>query len=118
MVVAGRLPFVGVIGACLTPFRADGRVDGAALEQQVDFLVPDVDAVSIAAVEAAEYRLLAPPERHRVIRETAAAVDGRRPIVVGASAPTHEGVLALAEVAAELGAAAVQVLLPQRAWGG
>ncbi len=118
MVAAGALSFDGVIGACLTPFRPDGRVDVPALERQIDFLVPDVDAVSIAAVEAAEYRLLAPSDRHRLIRDAAAAVDGRRPIVVGGSAPTHEGVLVLAEVAAEVGAAAVQVLLPQRAWGG
>ena len=46
-------PVKGIIGACLTPFGEDDRVDYKALEREIDFLVADCDAVSIAAVEAA-----------------------------------------------------------------
>jgi 4-hydroxy-tetrahydrodipicolinate synthase len=111
------LEFDGIIGACLTPFDSDGGVDEAALSAQVDFMVPHVDAISIGAVEASEYRLLDPDERRRLIRAAANAVDGRRPTIVGASAPTQRGVVDLAEVAAEANAAAVQVLMPHRPWG-
>ena len=111
------LAFSGVVGACLTPFSSDGTVDEVAMRTQIEFMVGDSDAISIAAVEAAEYRLLSPAERRELIRMAADAVGGRRPIIIGASAPTIGEVLELAELAADVEAAAVQVLIPQRPWG-
>jgi len=114
---AGSLEISGVIGACLTPLTADGGFVEAALRAQIEFMLADVDAISIAAVEASEYRLLDPDRRRALIRVAAQAVAGRCPTIVGASAPTHRGVVELAEVATEVGAAAVQVLMPHRPWG-
>ena len=51
-------PVHGIIGACLTPFGEDDRVNYKALEHEIEFLVADCDAISIAAVEAAEYTML------------------------------------------------------------
>ena len=56
-------PIQGIIGACLTPFGADERIDYKALEKEIEFLVPDCDAITIAAVEAAEYTMLSREER-------------------------------------------------------
>ena len=50
-------PIKGIIGACLTPFDDSDRVNYKALEKQIDFIVADCDAITIAAVEAAEYTM-------------------------------------------------------------
>jgi 4-hydroxy-tetrahydrodipicolinate synthase len=109
----------GIIAACLTPFR-DGRVDYDALQREVDYIVDDcrADAISIAAVEASEYTQLSWDERKEVIRQGIACVAGRIPTIAGVSQPAPRLALDLAEHAATCGADLVQVLMPQRPWGG
>ena len=111
-------PISGVIGAALTPFDARGRVDCDALAREVDFLVEDVDAVSIGAVEAAEYTMLGASERIDLLRRGAEIVAGRKPLILGISSPSPVEALKLADVAAAAGADLVQVLMPLRPWGG
>ena len=54
-----ELPAIsGIIGACLTPFDKEGRVDYDALKREIDFIVSHADGISIGAVEAAEYTIL------------------------------------------------------------
>ena len=108
----------GLMGACLTPFDEDGRVDYAALQHEIDFIVSDADAISIGAVEAAEYTMLSPDERKQLLRVGTEMVDGRMPVILGASSPTLLGVADLANHAAEVGADLIQVLMPLRPWGG
>jgi 4-hydroxy-tetrahydrodipicolinate synthase len=108
----------GLIGACLTPFDEDGRVDYAALRHEIDFIVSDADAISIGAVEAAEYTMLSPDERKQLLRVGTEMVDGRIPVILGASSPTLHGGAELADHAAEVGADLIQVLMPLRPWGG
>lgn len=109
----------GIIAACLTPFR-DGRVDFDALQREVDYIVEDcrADAISIVAVEASEYPQLTWDERKEVIRRGIACVDHRIPTIAGVSHPATRCALELAEHAAACGADLVQVLMPQRPWGG
>jgi 4-hydroxy-tetrahydrodipicolinate synthase len=111
-------PISGVIGAALTPFDDSGRVDVDALAKEIDFLVEDVDAVSIGAVEAAEYTMLRAAERIDLLRRGAELVAGRKPLILGISSPSPAEALNLAEVAASAGADLVQVLMPLRPWGG
>lgn len=111
-------PITGIIAACLTPFDEDGCVDYEALRREIDFIVPDADAISIGAVEAAEYTMLSPEERKELLRRGTEMVDERVPVILGASSPTPRGVIKLAEFAADVGADLVQVLMPQRPWGG
>ena len=61
-------PINGIIGACLTPFDDDDHIDYRALEKEIEFLVQDCDAVTIAAVEAAEYTMLSREERKEVLK--------------------------------------------------
>src|SRR5436190_20583027 len=100
----------GIIGACLTPFDDEGRVDYDALAREVDFIVADADAISIAAVEAAEYTMLTLEERKELMRRGGELVNHRLPVILGASSPSLRTSLELAEYAAELGADYVQVL--------
>jgi 4-hydroxy-tetrahydrodipicolinate synthase len=108
----------GIIGACLTPFDEQGRVDYDALAREIDFIVADADAISIAAVEAAEYTVLSPEERRELMRRGVELVNHRLPVILGASSSSLRTTIELAEYAAELGADYVQVLMPLRPWGG
>lgn len=116
--MGAALGFSGIIGACLTPFTSDGRIDDVALARQIDFILADSDAITIAAVEAAEYTLLTPDERLALMRRGTEIVARRKPVILGASSPSIAGVLHLAEHAARVGGDYIQVLMPLRPWGG
>ena len=111
-------PIKGIIGACLTPFGEDDRVNYKALEREIDFLVADCDAVSIAAVEAAEYTMLSREERKELLRVGTEMVNKRKPVILGVSSPSAREVIELAEYAAGVGGDLAQVLMPLRPWGG
>ena len=111
-------PIKGIIGACLTPFGDDDRVNYKALEKEIDFLVADCDAISIAAVEAAEYTMLSRDERKELLRIGTEMVNQRVPVLLGCSSPSPREVIELAEYAAKVGGDLIQVLMPLRPWGG
>jgi 4-hydroxy-tetrahydrodipicolinate synthase len=110
----------GIIAAALTPFTPERRLDVAALERQIDYVIDEcrAAAVSIGAVETAEYTVLAPADRRELIRRGVAAVRRRVPCIVGVSHPHLPTALELIELAEACGADAVQALAPQRPWGG
>ena len=108
----------GIIGATLTPFRADGTVNADVMQQQVDFMAGHCDAISVHGAEASEYQVLTPTERRASLRHAVQAVGGRVPVLAGASSPSVREVVEHSEVAAEAGAQYVQVLMPLRPWGG
>ena len=111
-------PIRGIIGAALTPFTDDGRVDYDALAREIEFLVADCDAVSIAAVEASEYTVLSLEDRKEVMRRATEIVNKRVPVILGASSHSIDTILDLAEHAAAVGGDLIQVLMPIRPWGG
>ena len=108
----------GIIGACLTPFDNDGRVDFDALGREIEFIVSHADGISIGAVEAAEYTMLSIEERKELVRIGTEMVGKRVPVIAGASHPSPRTALDLAEYAASVGADFAQVLMPLRPWGG
>lgn len=110
----------GIICACLTPFDERDRVDYDALEREIEYIVSqcEADAISIAAVEAAEYTRLDWEERKELLRRGVAMVGGRIPTIAGCSHQNPALVGEMAECAAEAGADLVQVLIPTRPWGG
>ena len=108
----------GVMGACLTPFTSTGEIDHTALTAELEDLVPDCDAIAIGAVEAAEYHVLGDPARWSLLERSIEVVDGRVPVLAGASAATPADVLRRLEGAAERGADLGYVLMPSTPWGG
>jgi 4-hydroxy-tetrahydrodipicolinate synthase len=110
-------PVHGIIGACLTPFGEDNLVDYKALEREIEFLVADCDAISIAAVEAAEYTMLTRDQRKELVRIGTEMVGKRMPVLAGCSSPSPYEVIELAEYAASVGADMAQVLMQLRPWG-
>jgi 4-hydroxy-tetrahydrodipicolinate synthase len=110
----------GVVGTCLTPFKADGGIDFAALRLEIEYLVElcRVDAVAIAATEDAEYAVLSWQQRKELMASGTEMVGRRVPVIVGISHPAPERALELAEHARAVKADVVQLLLPIRLWGG
>jgi 4-hydroxy-tetrahydrodipicolinate synthase len=104
----------------VTPFDADGKVDYATLRREIDWVVAASRpaAVCVAGVEAQEYQYLTEAERRELIRETIAAIDGRAPVLVGISHASFRRSIELAALAHDVGASAVQLLLPNRPSGG
>src|SRR5581483_5552750 len=110
----------GIICACLTPFDRENRIDFEALEREIAYIVDEchADAVSIGAVEAAEYTRLSWEERRELIRAAVQAVDRRIPTIAGCSHQNPVMVGQMAEFAASVGADMIQVLIPNRPLGG
>ena len=107
----------GVCPVLATPFRADGAPDAVALGRVVEFAIAaGADAVVYPGV-ASEVEQLTDPERDRLLDVVAAAVRGRIPIVVGASATDVEATRRHLAIAMRLGAAAAMVMAPARLAG-
>jgi 4-hydroxy-tetrahydrodipicolinate synthase len=111
---------VGLLVPPLTPFTADLRVDYAALQIGVDYLVARVRPTVIVAagVEAQEYQYLSFEDRKALIEQTVRAVDGRIPVAAGISHPSYRIAIELAHFAEKTGATQLQLLAPQKPTGG
>ena len=95
-----------------TPFRDDGQIDEADFLSVIDFaLESGVDGVVYPGV-ASEVDTLTPEERRSQVKLLAQRIDGRIPIIIGASDP--DPVMAARHIAlgAEIGAAAAMVIAP------
>lgn len=104
----------------VTPFDDTGAVDYELLQGEIDWIVETSRpaAICVAGVEAQEYQYLSDAARRELIRETLAAIGGRVPALVGVSHASYRRSIELAGYAHELGASAVQLLLPNRPSGG
>jgi len=110
----------GLVVPPLTPFTSDLKVDEPTLKKEVDYIIEDCGAamVSAAGVEATEYHYLTMEDRKSLIQRTFEFVDGRAPVVVGISHPNFRTAIDLANMAEDMGADALQILAPQRPFGG
>lgn len=104
----------------ITPFTDDLKVDYVSLHRIVNYVIDDCNATVViaAGVEAQEYQYLTLPERKELIRKTVEFVDGRRPVTVGVSHQSLRRAIELAGLAESLGADSIQLLAPQRPFGG
>jgi len=110
----------GLIVAPLTPFTVDLKVDERSLRRQIDYVVRDCAATMVVAagVETQEYTYLSFEARKGLIRSTIESVDRRVPVMVGITHPSFRTAIELAHEAEKLGAAALQLLAPLRAFAG
>ena len=114
-----KLP--GLIVAPLTPFAPNTlAVDWKALEREMDYICGDCKAamVSVAGVETSEYHYLSFEQRKELIRRTVDIIAKRSEVVIGVSHANTRTAAELVELAHSVGATAVQVLAPQRPYGG
>lgn len=108
----GLYPLFGVVSVVTTPFDAAGRIDFESLVATVeDRLAAGVAALLTPAV-ASEAAALDASERQALVRAVVARVDGRVPVIAGATAPTLEESVAVAMLATDLGCTGVLVQAP------
>ncbi len=101
----------GVITPAITPFRADGEIDEAALVPYLDFLAGQVHGVSVCAIYGAGI-LMRPEQRRRVVEIAAEVLKGKSALVVFVGAADTDTAVLLAEHAQRAGATAVTCVTP------
>jgi len=101
----------GIFPALITPYCADGSIDGAALHHLVQQLAPHVDGFLVNGTTG-DFPLLTRAERRQCIDIAIAATGGTLPIFAGTGAIATDEALVLTRDAQEAGAAAALVVMP------
>jgi dihydrodipicolinate synthase/N-acetylneuraminate lyase len=102
----------GIVGACLTPFTADNRVDGPTFQKIVDFQIRNgVNAIG-GPMHSGESLSLSVEERRELARLAVEAAGGRVPVLIHTSFPGTDEVVALSRYAQSIGAQGVIVITP------
>ncbi|KHL02850.1 dihydrodipicolinate synthase family protein [Sinomonas humi] len=102
----------GILAAVVTPFDADGNVDIAGIERQVDHILGGGAHGVVATGSTGEFYALSMEEHKTVNAAYAKAAKGRGFAIAGTGALTTEAAIELTEAAAEAGSDAVMTLPP------
>ncbi|HEY0963345.1 MAG TPA: 4-hydroxy-tetrahydrodipicolinate synthase [Pseudomonadales bacterium] len=102
----------GSIVALVTPMRADGAVDYAALAQLVEWHVASGTNAIVAVGTTGESATLSVEEHCAVIRETVVAAKGRIPVIAGTGANSTTEAIEWTECAKVAGADACLLVTP------
>ncbi|MBX7117965.1 MAG: 4-hydroxy-tetrahydrodipicolinate synthase [Gemmatimonadaceae bacterium] len=97
-------PLRGAITALVTPFRADGAVDEAALSALVEWQLAEGIHGLVPVGSTGEAVTLTPAERERVVRLTAERAAGRVPVIAGAGSNDTAAAVAASKAMAAAGA--------------
>ncbi|HEX7890627.1 MAG TPA: dihydrodipicolinate synthase family protein [Ramlibacter sp.] len=102
----------GVYLITVTPFTATGALDLASTDRMVDFLLEKgVTGLTVLGIMG-EATKLTIEESRTFVRQVLARVNGKVPVVVGASAPGFAAMKELTDSVMDLGAAGVMVAPP------
>jgi 1-pyrroline-4-hydroxy-2-carboxylate deaminase len=104
--------FKGVIPAVMTPFRANGEVDLAALARTAESLLDSGAGGLVGTGTMGEAQSLSADERRLVIETLVEASAGRVTVTAGVSSETPARSIAFAADAARAGAGALMLLPP------
>lgn len=102
----------GLFAAVVTPVHEDGRLDLAAFDRTVDFLVEAGVAGICIAGATGEYPHFETADRKTVIRQAAARLPDTCALVVGIGAPTVRHTVDLGRAALEAGSRALLLPMP------
>ncbi|MBV9750628.1 MAG: 4-hydroxy-tetrahydrodipicolinate synthase [Acetobacteraceae bacterium] len=104
--------FKGSLVALITPMRADGTVDEAALARFVDWQVREGTHGVVPVGTTGESPTLSHDEHRRVVEITIKTAGGRVPVVAGTGSNSTDEAIALTRHAKEAGADAALVVTP------
>ena len=104
--------FHGSIVALVTPMRADGSLDAAALRRLIDFHVENGTNAIVAVGTTGESATLDVAEHREVIRIFVEHVSGRIPVIAGTGANSTTEAIELTKSAKQLGADACLLVTP------
>jgi len=103
----------GILPVLPTPFSADGGIDYDAMDRIVDFaLASGADGVVFPGF-ASEVDDLRADERAGLLRRVVERVDGRVPVIAGASAPSADEAIAHARAALAAGVRFTMIQAPK-----
>lgn len=105
-------PLSGAFGMLITPFLEDGSLDLPALADQADTLCKTRLAGVVVCGSTGEFAILSPEENEAMIRTAAAAVDGRKMLIAGATAPDARTALKYLDTCADVGVTAALIAPP------
>ncbi|MGE5485524.1 MAG: 4-hydroxy-tetrahydrodipicolinate synthase [Ignavibacteriales bacterium] len=100
----------GVYVVSVTPFKANGEVDYEGLKSNIDWYIEEGIHGVLPLGSTGEFAALGEDERNKVAETVMAQVNGRVPVVIGATAETTEKAIEYARCAKEIGAAGVMTL--------
>ena len=103
--------FKGAMPALITPFDADGEIDGPKFETFLDWLVPQVHGLYVAGSYGSG-PIMTVEQRKRVAEIVSERVDGRIPIVLHVGDPDTYTSIALTKHAETCKISAVASLTP------
>jgi 4-hydroxy-tetrahydrodipicolinate synthase len=102
----------GVFVIAATPFTDSGAVDFAGIDSLTDFYLSfGIDGLTILGIMGEAHKL-SQDEALAVMQRFLRRVDGRVPVIVGATAPAFDPMVTLATAAMEHGAAGVMIAPP------
>ncbi len=93
----------GAVPVLCMPFEANGAVDVDSLLREIDFCV-EAGSQAIAFGKGSESPELTDHERKTVWTAASRHLNGQLPLVVATAHPSHEGVIALTQLALDCGA--------------
>ncbi len=102
----------GLVGAPVTPFTADNRLDGATVQKLVDFSIRHGSHLIGLPMHAGESLNLSVEERRELARLAVEAAAGRVPVFIHTSMPGTDETVALSRHAQSVGASGVIVITP------
>jgi 4-hydroxy-tetrahydrodipicolinate synthase len=102
----------GVFVIAATPFTDSGAIDFESIDTLTDFYLSfGIDGLTILGIMG-EAQKLSQDESLAVMHRFLKRVNGRVPVIVGASAPAFDPMVALSKAAMEAGAAGVMIAPP------
>ncbi len=104
--------FAGIIPPLVTLFDEDGRIDQAANERHIEFVLDGGVHGVFAMGSTGEAMHLTDQERQQFAELVVRRVDGRVPVVIGCASPSTEQAVAFARHARDIGADGVVVIPP------
>jgi 4-hydroxy-tetrahydrodipicolinate synthase len=102
----------GTYVVMVTPFTSDGEVNYNGMRKNIDWWIGQKIHGLIPLGSTGEFASLSDPQKHRISETVIESVNGRLPVVVGATAETTEKAIEYALQAQGLGATAVLILPP------
>ena len=108
----GRNRYFGCYTALVTPFDAEGRVDGEALDRHVDDQIAAGVQGLVPCGTTGESPTLTHEEHRDVIRRVVERVAGRVPVIAGCGSNSTDEALSLTRFAVEVGADATLQVAP------
>jgi len=104
--------FRGLGTALVTPFRADGSLDEAALAKFVDWQIAEGVQFLVPCGTTGENPTLTPDEHQRVVEIAVKTANGRVPVLAGAGNNSTARAVELARQAVDLGANGILTITP------